>query len=38
MKQAELQLLQNSSQTAGDDLNSVRCKTNRTFKVTYIES
>jgi len=31
-KQAKLQWLQNPSQTNGDNLNNVRCETNRTFR------
>jgi uncharacterized protein YaaR (DUF327 family) len=31
-RQAKLQWLQNPSQTNGDNLNNVRCETNRTFR------
>jgi hypothetical protein len=31
-KPAKLQLLQNPSQTNGDNLNNVRCKTSSTFR------
>jgi hypothetical protein len=31
-KQAKLQSLQKPSQTNGDNLNDVRCETNRTFR------